>query len=54
MSKEQEEAWESEDIVDDDGIVCPICNNKIEFYWDPSYKGIRGRCIICRTNWAAS
>ena len=54
-SKRQlDEARESEDMVDNDDTVCPNCNNKIEFYSDQSYKGIRGRCRICKTNWPAS
>jgi len=37
-----------------DDSICPVCNSKIEFYWEPAFKGVRGRCVKCNTNWPES
>ena len=29
-------------------ILCQHCNNEILEYYDDRYKGIRGKCIICK------
>ena len=34
--------------------TCPVCNTKVELYWDPRYNGVRGSCSKCGTNWAES
>ena len=40
--------------LDTEDTICPVCKNKVEFYWEPSFNGIRGRCAKCNTNWPAS
>ncbi len=43
-----------ENINDHEKIECPVCNSEIELYWEPRYRGIRGKCTKCGTNWAES
>ena len=40
-----EESFEVDEIQ-----RCPTCNTMIEFYVEPLYKGLRGRCVTCGTN----
>lgn len=35
-------------------LECPNCKNSVEFYWDPKYNGLRGKCTTCLTNWPES
>lgn len=39
---------------DDEIERCPICNSVIEFYLEPLYRGMRGRCVTCGSNWPES
>ncbi|MEK6877244.1 MAG: hypothetical protein AABZ49_01305 [Thermoproteota archaeon] len=43
-----------ENYDDHKKLECPVCNNEIELYWEERYKGIRGMCQNCGTNWAES
>ncbi len=35
-------------------VECPICDIKIEVYWEARYNGIRATCPTCEINWAES
>lgn len=39
---------------DHEKLECPACNNEIELYWEERYKGMRGMCKNCGTNWPES
>ena len=40
--------------VDHKIIHCPICNRKIQPYWEPRYNGVRATCSVCGINWQES
>ncbi len=39
---------------DHEKIECPICNRKIQPYWESRYNGVRATCKTCGINWAES
>ena len=41
-------------VNDHEKIECPICNRKIQPYWESQYNGIRATCETCEINWAES
>ena len=43
-----------ENINDHEIVECPICNRKIQPYWEPRYNGVRATCNICKVNWVES
>jgi hypothetical protein len=43
-----------ENINDHQIVECPICNRKIQPYWEPRYNGIRATCNACGVNWQES
>jgi len=34
--------------MDESTLLCDNCNNAIVEYYDPSYRGNRGKCTLCK------
>lgn len=41
-------------LCDHEKVECPICDRKVQPYWESRYNGIRATCDVCEINWQES